>query len=279
MKNLNIVGWVTFAFMLLLTACSSMTNSTSNGIKENTWYPVGKMLDNQSFEVIVNNHVERVTFLSLDIPDTQLSEQYNLPIQSFIEEQLTRSGEVRLSFDEKRRNENGQLLAIVTLKDGTTLNEQLLEIGYAKVLISEPNILNENTYKQLEQLSKSNSNGIWAFDTETSNEDVSIRERVFSGIHLTVDKDKQFAVIYNYTGEVINLENWVLVSVTGNETHIFEAVTLEPGENLVIYATKDKPLFNSKTVFWGQTLVWSLNEKEVAELYDKKNELMAIWSE
>lgn len=279
MKTLNIVGWVSIAIMLILTACSSMANSTSNGIKENTWYPVGKVLDNQTFEVIVNDTIEQVTFLSLDIPDAKLSEQYNLPIQSFIEEELTRSGEVKFSFDEEIRNDSGQLLAIVTLKDGTNLNEQLLEIGYAKVLISEPNILNENIYKQLEQLSKSNANGIWAFDTETSNEDVSIREKVFSGIHLTVDKDEQVAVIYNYTGEVINLENWVLVSVTGNETHIFEAVTLEPGEDLVIYATKDKPIFNSKTVYWGQNLVWNLKDKEVAELYDKKNELMAIWSE
>lgn len=279
MKNLNIVGLISLALMLVLAGCSNLANTTSNGIKANTWYPVGNILNNSTFEVIVNDKVEQVTFLSLDIPNEALSDQYNLPIREFIEGKLKESREVKLSFDQEIRNEQGKLLAIVTLRDGTKLNEQLLEIGYAKVLITEPNILNENIYKQLEQLSKTNHYGIWSIDTETSNEDVSIQEKVFSGISLTVDKKKQQAHIINYTSDTINLENWMLVSVAGNETYLFEAVELEPGEKVIIYATKDKPLSSYKLFYWGENLVWSEKDKEIAELYDKKNELKAVWTE
>lgn len=279
MKSLNIVGLLSLILLVVLTGCSKLGNSASNGIKENTWYPVGNMINNASFEILVNNNIEQVTFLSLDIPDSAVAEQYDLPIYEFISNQLTASGEVKLSFDQERRNEQGKLIAIVTLKDGTNLNEQLLEMGYAKLLIAEPNIKNENIYKQIEQLAKSNRYGIWSIDTETSNEDVSIREKVFSGISLQIDKKEQLAIIYNYTSESIDLENWVLVSVTGNETYLFDSVKLEPGEKVIVYASKDSPESTAKTVYWGANLVWSSNEKELAELYNKKNELMAVWSE
>jgi len=279
MKNLNIVGLISLVLLLALTSCSNLPSSTSNGIKANTWYPVGNVINNNTFEVIVNDTIEQVTFLSLDIPDENVSEQYHLPIRDFIEDKLEQSGEIKLGFDQEVRNEQGKLLAIVTLKDGTNLNEQLLEIGYAKVLISEPNVMNENIFKQLEQLSKTNHYGIWSIDSETSNEDVSIKEAVFHGISLNVNKNEQQAIVHNYTNEVLDLQNWVLVSVTGNETYLFEAVKLEPGEKVIIYATKDKPIVEDKALYWGSTLVWSLSEKEIAELYDKKNELMAVWSE
>src|SRR5690606_39106124 len=142
------------------------------------------------------DHIEQVTFLSLDVVDIN-HEWLGDIVQQFLTEQLSESEQVSLSFDTEMRNESGQLQAIVQLKDGRNLNEMLLENGYAKVLIEEPNIKMENVYKKHEQLAKSNKQGIWLNEDETSNEDLMLKQTTYKGIRLKVVKDEQKAMISN----------------------------------------------------------------------------------
>lgn len=276
MKSLKYVGL--FLAFMLLAACSAITTTSSTVIKENTWYPVGKVLNNKSFEIILGDHIEQVTFLSLDIIDIN-NEQLGTRVHEYISEQLQQSEEVMLSFDTDMRTESGQLVAIVQLKDGTSLNDLLLEKGYAKVLIVEPNIKMENIYKQIEQIAKSNKVGLWSNEDETSNDDVSIKQTPYTGISLSVNKQEQKAVISNYTANDVDLSHWKLVSVTGNQTYVFDEIILEPREKITIYSIKNPLSLDNNSFYWGSENIWDVTQKDSAELYNTKNELIAEWDE
>ncbi|URN93258.1 MAG: lamin tail domain-containing protein [Candidatus Pristimantibacillus lignocellulolyticus] len=276
MKNLKYVG-LCLVFMLLV-ACSALPATTSNVIKENTWFPIGKILNNDSFEIVLGDHIEQVTFLSLDVTDIN-DEVFGMEIHQYISDQLLASQQVMLSFDKEMRKENGQLQAIVQLQNGTILNEKLLELGYAKLLIVEPNIKMENVYKQIEQQAKGNHTGVWINTEETSNEDVTLKETRYTGISLSINKREQEAIISNHTSTEIDLSHWKLLSVTGNQTYIFEEFILEPGKKITIYATEKKESKDLYSYYWGSENVWDVTQKESAELYNTKNELIADWEE
>lgn len=276
MRNLIYVAML--AVLLLLAACSALPSATSNVMKENTWYPIGKIINNNTFEIIVGDHIEQVTFLSIDVVDIN-HEVLGDHIHEFIADKLNSSKEVMLSFDEAVRNESGQLLAVVKLRDNTNMNELLLEAGYAKVLVEEPNIKMENIYKKHEQLAKTSKVGIWYDEHETSNQDVTLKDAPYTGIRLTVVKNDQKAMISNYTSQDLDLSHWKLVSVTGNQTYIFEDLILEPGETVAVYARSMERVPEGISFYWGNDLIWDLNEKESAELYNTNNELIAEWTE
>lgn len=276
MRNLIYVACL--FLLIIVAACTNLPTATSNAVKENTWYPIGKMISNDTFEIDAGDHIEQVTFLSLDVVDIN-HEALGDIVHQFLLEQLTASEQVSLSFDTEIRNERGQLQAIVRLKDGRNLNELLLESGYAKVLIEEPNIKMENVYKKHEQVAKSNKQGIWLNEDETSIEDLTLKETTYKGLRLTVEKKDQKAMISNYTSNDVDIENWMLVSVLGNEIYMFEDIVLEPGETVVIYAKPNHDTSEENTFYWGSNNVWSLSEKESAELYNAQNELIAEWTE
>lgn len=264
--------------MLLLIACSPLKATTSNTVKANTWYPVGNIINNDSFEIVVGDHIEQVTFLALDVPNHN-SDWFGEEAHQFINEHLVNSTEIKLTFDEEMRNERGQLQAVVELKDGTIINEKLLELGFAKVLIVEPNIKNENRYKQLEQLAKSSKNGIWIDASETSNDDVPIKDMAYTGINLHVNMREQKVTITNYTKNSVDFTHWKLVSVLGNKTYLFDSLILKPREQVFIVAKESDEPTPARTLNWGLTKVWDTSGAESAELYNKENEIVAVWEE
>lgn len=278
MKNLIYGALLLSIVLTLLTACSALPSASSSAIKENTWYPINKLINNNAFEIVVGDHIEQVTFLSIDVVHVN-HDLLGDRIHEFLIEKLNESGEVMLGFDQEMRNESGQLQAIVQLRDGTKLNEMLLETGYAKVLIVEPNIKMENVYKKSEQIAKTNKVGIWYDALETSNEDVTLKAAPYNGIHLTVVKDDQKALVTNHTSQNLDLSHWKLVSVTGNQIYIFEDLILEPGESAAIYSRNMDRIPKSISFYWGNDMVWDIDEKESAELYNTNNELIAEWTE
>src|SRR5690606_35763925 len=114
---------------------------------------------------------------------------------------------------------------------------------------------------------------------ETSNVDVTLKETTYKGIRLSVVKKEQKAMISNYTANDLDIHNWKLVSVTGNQIYMFEDIVLEPGESVIVYAKNIDHISEKLAVYWGGDSIWSLAEKESAELYNANNELIAEWTE
>lgn len=272
-------------FSLLLASCSNQTSSKVEVPKTNQWYAVSSFVDGDTFHIQNGDKTNTVKLLSLEVPDIKntsddlkyLGQQAAL----FTRAQLEHSKEVKLTFDKQAINDLGQLEAIVELRDGRILNELLLEEGLASVVINEPNVKMENIYKGIEQTAKQKQNGIWRSGTETGNVDIPVKKAEEKGIRIWVDKEAELVVITNISKNNIELDGWKLVSVKDNQTYVFHDYVLEANSSVQIASGKNASIKNSSpdTLVWEADNIWHLNEKDPAELYTDKNELVAVWED
>ncbi|WP_168121966.1 thermonuclease family protein [Paenibacillus sp. HB172176] len=273
---------IPIALLLVAAAgCSSIANLTSKSVKANTWYPVSGYIDGDTFNIKVNKEYVTVRMLYIDAPEIKAyTEPFGAEAAERTKLLLADSKEVRLSFDESKKDSYDRVLAMVELKDGTILNEQLLEEGLAKVLIIEPNVKMENLYKKLEQQAKQDKLAIWSSGKESSHADVTLRKAVQTGLSIEVDKKAELVTIKNTSANAINLEGWKLVSVLGNQTYTFQAIEL-PAKGQIIVSSGDSNLGNQSGVIleWEADNVWDDTAQDSAELYNENNELAAEWED
>ncbi|MHA7963664.1 thermonuclease family protein [Paenibacillus sp. CAU 1782] len=267
---------------LLLASCAASNSPAAPTVKSDTWYPVSGYVDGDTFKIDTGSGHATIRMLYIDTPETKKA---NTPVEPFGPEasQLTAqlledSVEVRLSFDKEIKDRFNRTLAIVELKDGGILNELLLQEGLAKVMIIEPNTKMENVYKQLEQEAKQNKLGIWSTGTETSQSDLPVRKAQQIGIELEVDKQAEIVTITNTTPQSIDLDGWKLISVRGNQTYTFEPYVLNAKESLILASGEDA-VAKEGVLLWEVNNVWNNNESDPAELYNDKNELVALWED
>lgn len=272
-----------FVFLsILLSGCAAAPNLSSSSVKSGTWYTVTGYVDGDTFKIQVGKESATVRLLYIDTPETKKQgtpvEPYGPEASSLTEQLLQASEEVRLTFDKEIKDRYDRTLAIVELRDGTILNEQLLREGLAKVLIVEPNVKMENVYKQLEQQAKQNKLGIWSSGTETSQTDLPVKKAQQIGITLEVDKAGETVTITNSSVQDIDLDGWKLISVRGNQTYTFEPYTLSP-QGTVIVASGEDAVASDTVLLWQVNNVWNNYEPDPAELYNDNNELVAIWED
>ena len=68
---------------------------------------------------------------------------------------------VRLEFDVTKLDKYGRSLAYVYLEDGTFVNQNLVENGYARVYTFPPNVKYVEVFKKVEKLARSKKLGLW----------------------------------------------------------------------------------------------------------------------
>jgi len=268
----------------LLASCQTATNGAKTPLREGQWYPVTGYVDGDTFKVEVNNERVTVRMLYIDTPETKKA---NTPVQPFgpeasdyTEKLLAESGEVKLTFDKEMHDKYDRTLAIVELKDGRILNELLLKEGLAQVLIVEPNVKMENVYKQLEQQAKQAGVGLWQNAANQSLSEVPVKEASPTGISIRVDKFAEVVTITNNSDTSYRLDDWKLVSVKGNQTYKFNAVTLPANSHIKVISSNYEPSKPEPgTLHWGESNIWNNNESDPAELYNASNELVAAWED
>ncbi|MEK3884431.1 thermonuclease family protein [Paenibacillus sp. PL2-23] len=281
----------TYMLLLLMLAiltagCSNLSLPAAPSLKSDTWYPVSGFVDGDTFKIQVGDEDTTIRMLYIDTPETK---KPNTPVQpfgpeasEFTKQRLEQSGEVKLTFDKELKDIYDRTLAVVELKDGSILNELLLMEGLAKVLIVEPNVKMENVYKQLEQSAKQSGIGIWRSGKETSQSELPAKKAASIGLEMNVDKVAEVVTIVNTTFEPINMEDWKLVSVRGNQTYSFEPFEL-PGQGklLIISGLNEPARLDDKALRleWEVDNVWNNMESDPAELYNEKNELVALWED
>lgn len=87
-----------------------------------------------------------------------------------------------------------------------------------------------------------------------------------------LDKKKEFVVIANKSEQVIDLEGWKIVSVTGNQVFVFPSYKLEPGLTVKVGDSDQNPDVN---LHWMDGRgVWNNSNSDPAELYNELNELV-----
>jgi len=121
------------------------------------------VVDGDTIEVDEGGRRETVRLLGVDTPETvdprKPVQCYGPEASAYTKQRLEGRG-VRLELDVERRDRYSRLLAYVIV-DGRRFNDELLEGGYARLLVIAPNGLHARTMLLQELAAKRDGRGLW----------------------------------------------------------------------------------------------------------------------
>jgi len=106
---------------------------------------------------------ERVRLIGVDTPETKHPEK---PVERFGEEayrftqRMVEGKEVRLEYDQTKRDRYGRILAYVYLLDGAFLNAEIIKQGYGFAYTKYPFKYIEE-FRRYEKEARENGRGLW----------------------------------------------------------------------------------------------------------------------
>ncbi|MCK5512993.1 MAG: thermonuclease family protein [Deltaproteobacteria bacterium] len=114
-------------------------------------------------DTIVLNTGERVRLIGVDTPETKHPrkpvEYYGKEASAFTKK-MVEGKEVRLEYDQQKRDKYDRLLAYVYLKDGTFLNAEIVKQGYGHAYTRFPFKYLEQ-FRQYEKEAREAKRGLW----------------------------------------------------------------------------------------------------------------------
>jgi micrococcal nuclease len=125
---------------------------------------VTRAVDGDTVEVSLDGSTEDVRYIGIDTPESVAPGQ---PVECFGERAshfnagLVEGREVRLVFDEERRDQYGRLLAYVYLGH-EFVNAELVRRGLARTLTIPPNTSHAELFDRLAQAAGAAGRGLWA---------------------------------------------------------------------------------------------------------------------
>jgi micrococcal nuclease len=124
---------------------------------------VTRAVDGDTVEASLGGAIEDVRYIGIDTPESVAPDQ---PVECFGERashfnaRLVEGREVRLVFDDERRDQYGRLLAYVYLGD-RFVNAELVRRGYARTLTIPPNTDHADLFARLAQAAGNAGRGLW----------------------------------------------------------------------------------------------------------------------
>ena len=121
-----------------------------------------EIVDGDTIDASLGGEVEPVRYIGIDTPESNP----DLPYECFgheadgLNRELVEGREVRLVFDDERRDQYGRLLAYVYVDD-LFVNAEIVRRGYARTLTIEPNIDHAALLARLEQEAGNAGRGLW----------------------------------------------------------------------------------------------------------------------
>lgn len=111
----------------------------------------------------------KIRLIGVNTPETQHPrkpvEYFGIEASDYVKKKLE-GKKVRLEFDVERNDYYGRTLAYVFLEDGTFLNADLVENGYANTMTIPPNVRHADLFLNLERKARENNTGLWARNKE-----------------------------------------------------------------------------------------------------------------
>lgn len=158
--------WGLFA-VLLLSGCGLLESSDTGGEQEQIDVEVISVIDGDTIKIEYEGKEETVRYLLIDTPETnhpRLGEQPLGPEATAENKRLIESGDVSIEFDVGGRfDDYGRLLAYIYV-DGESVQEQLLESGFARVAyVFPPNTRYLDQFEESEQTAKKAGIGVWEY--------------------------------------------------------------------------------------------------------------------
>lgn len=119
--------------------------------------------NNDRFNIsLIGAEMPKVPFLNASGEEVEVYSQRSL---DFVEALILRRN-VKLVFENKVKEDNGNLLVHIVLSDGTYLNGTMIRNGYAMFKQEEENNNLEEYLRELEELAKEEELGMWLEEDE-----------------------------------------------------------------------------------------------------------------
>lgn len=141
-------------------------NTTGQEVQSEPVYTVTRVVDGDTFWVDDGSEKGlKVRLIGVDAPETRnsgrkLKGYFGTESSDYLDA-LIGGKKVRLVFDVARYDRYGRTLAYVYLADGTFVNAELVENGYATVMTTPPNVRHADEFIQLAARARKRSKGLW----------------------------------------------------------------------------------------------------------------------
>lgn len=152
--------------VLFLSACQSPEKNASRPSTQPGFVKVTHVVDGDTFDVQDSTgQTTRIRFIGLDAPESRKTPHedvqfYGKEAKAYLQQRL-KGQLVRLVNDVEPQDKYGRTLAYVYLTDGTFLNAELVEQGYAEIMTIPPNVAHADEFIKLQQQARENKRGMW----------------------------------------------------------------------------------------------------------------------
>jgi micrococcal nuclease len=136
----------------------------SQGLDSNA--TVERIVDGDTLIADIDGRRERVRLLGIDTPESVAQNRpdqcYGEESSAYLKSLLPEGSAITLILDEEARDQYDRLLAyVVRSRDDLFVNLDLLERGYAGVLIYDPNDHYESLFRDAERVAAQSDVGLW----------------------------------------------------------------------------------------------------------------------
>lgn len=155
------MNWRVVTLVALLWVVANADAGSLSWVTQDRWVTVQRVIDGDTF---VTRKGERVRLLGINAPEIQHDASPAEPYGDAAHQALRGliSGQqVRLSFDQEKKDKYGRTLAHVYLRDGRWVNAEMLSLGSAFVYTFSPNVKQANALMAFEQAAEQQRIGLW----------------------------------------------------------------------------------------------------------------------
>lgn len=230
---------------------------------------VTRVIDGDTF-VLENN--ERVRLLGIDAPEK--GQFLWKEAKDYLTEKV-KDKKVVLKPDKVERDKYGRLLRYVFI-DNEFINLELIERGYAKVLIIEPNTKYALMFLEAERRARENKLGIWNF--------TNIRDAFCIGVYYfhynakgndNENLNDEYIEFRNSCDYPVNLTGWKL-SDGSNKIYIFPNFIAENKTTFKLHTGPGKN--NATDLYWSQkSAVWN-NDGDIVRMWNSDGDIVLEYS-
>lgn len=145
---------------------SKNTNDNTAALPQGVWYTVTEVVDGDTFRIAKNgSKKERVRLIGIDAPETRDSQYkkvgyYGQQAKAYLKKRIENQ-RVLLVKDVDSLDKYGRTLSYVYLKDGSFINLDMVENGYARINTVPPNIAFAREFEQAQQRARKQKKGMW----------------------------------------------------------------------------------------------------------------------
>ena len=120
--------------------------------------------DGDTVSVMIGKRREKVRLIGIDAPEMG-QRPWGAKAKKHLGGLLSRNGwMVSMEFDIEKRDKHGRLLAYLWIKDGTLLNLEMVQDGYAVLFTFPPNVKHADLLRNGQRLAREKGLGIWGKD-------------------------------------------------------------------------------------------------------------------